>query len=67
MFSLLRFYFKILFTHEKNVTVPLLVLPAIKHNHGIFISMQFQMMEVSDGASWETVDDNEIVLVDDLT
>jgi hypothetical protein len=42
------------------------VLPAIKHNHGIFTSMQFQMMEVSDGASWETVDDNEMDLVDDL-
>jgi hypothetical protein len=36
---------------KKNVSVPLLVLPAIKHNHGIFTSMQFQMMEMSDGAS----------------
>jgi hypothetical protein len=45
---------------------PLLVLRAIKHDHGFFTSMQFQMMEVSDGASWETVDGNEIVLVDDL-
>jgi hypothetical protein len=27
--------------------------------------MQFQMMEVSDGASQETVDDNEMDLVND--
>jgi hypothetical protein len=27
--------------------------------------MQFQMIEVSDGASWEIVDDNEIDLVND--
>jgi hypothetical protein len=41
------------------------LIPAIKHNYGIVTSMQFHMMEVSDGASWETVDDNEMDLVDD--
>jgi hypothetical protein len=63
---IVKILFLILFTHEKNVSDPLLVLRAIKHNHGFFTSMQFQMMEVPDGASWETVDDNEMDLVDDL-
>jgi hypothetical protein len=48
-----------------HLLYPIWWIHAIKHNYGIVTYMQFQMIEVSDGASWEIVDDNEIDLVND--